>query len=198
MTNEIQTNEARIDEALDTITMSKEGWVHINLFNHQRRYRASDFIMVALPETIAEAIMQLRKMDIQGERLTRFIGLFTPKEYAGYHRYDDRDDNDEAYWDWYNECDNNGNHPDTLKRFYDFCTGFKMVNLMGVSSDWYGIMLEFVNGNRDFLIDDESDDERYLGKFTKATFDNEQYFSLEKAREIFPAGYNQPKNDEEE
>lgn len=198
MTNQIVNNEARIDEALDTITMSKEGWVHINLFNHQRRFRANDFVMVALPETIAEAVIQLRKVGIQGERLTRFIELFTPKKYAGYDRYDERDDDDEDYWDWYRATDNNGTHPDTLKRFYDFCTAFKMVNLMGVSSDWYGVMLEFVNGNRDFLIDDESDDERYLGKFTKVTFDNERYFSLEKAREIFPAGYNQPKNDEEE
>jgi hypothetical protein len=73
-----------------------------------------------------------------------------------------------------------------------------MVNLMGVSPAYYGVMLEFVNGNRDFLIDDESDDERYLGKFTKVTFDNERYFSLERARGIFPADYNQPKNDEEE
>ena len=160
MTNQIQTNEARIDEALDTITMSKDGWVHINMFNIQRRYRADDFVMVVLPETIAEAVMQLRKADIRGERLTRFIELFTPKKYTGYSRYDDREDDDEDYWRWYDECDNNGNHPDTLKRFYDFCTAFKMVNLMGVSSDWYGVMLEFVNGNRDFLIDDESDDER--------------------------------------
>ncbi len=198
MTNQIQTNEARIDEALDTITMSKDGWVHINLFNIQRRYRADDFVMVALPETIAEAVMQLRKVGIQGERLTRFIELFTPKKYAGYDRYDDRDDDDEDYWDWYRATDNDGTHPDALKRFYDFCTAFKMVNLMGVDPAWHGVMLEFVNGNRDFLVDDESDDERYLGKFTKVTFDNERYFSLEKAREIFPAGYNQTKNNEEE
>ena len=198
MTNEIQKHEARIDETLDTITMSKDGWVHINMFRIQRTYRAGDFIMVALPENITDAVTQLRTMGIQGQRLTRFIELFTPKKYANYHRYDDNDDNDTDYWDWYNECDGNGTHPDTLKRFYDFCTAFKMVNLMGVSSKWYGVMLEFVNGNRGFLIDDESDDERYLGKFTKVTFDNEQYFSLEKAREIFPAGYNQPKQDEEE
>ena len=97
MTNQIVNNEARIDEALDTITMSKEGWVHINLFNHQRRFRANDFVMVALPETIAEAVIQLRKVGIQGERLTRFIELFTPKKYAGYDRYDERDDDDEDY-----------------------------------------------------------------------------------------------------
>tara|TARA_R100001463_G_scaffold76199_7_gene130284 strand:- start:12672 stop:13256 length:585 start_codon:yes stop_codon:yes gene_type:complete len=194
MVNEIQTNEARIDEALDTITMSKDGWVHINLFNIQRRYRTDDYIMVSLPETIAEAVMQLRKMDIRGERLTRFIELFEPTIYADYNRYDNRDADDTLYWDWYDESDNNGTHPDTLNQFYDFCTAFKMVNLMGVSPAYYGVMLEFVNGNRDFLIDDESDDKRYLGKFTKVTFDNERYFSLEKAREIFPAGYNQPKD----
>ena len=198
MTNQIMNNEARIDEALDTITMSKDGWVHINLFNIQRRYRAGDFVTVALPENIAEAVMQLRTMGIEGQRMQDFIELFTPKRYADYHYYDDRDDDDEDYWNWHNACDANGTHPDALKRFYDFCTAFKMVNLMGVSPDWYGVMLEFVNGNRDFLIDDESDDKRYLGKFTKVNFDNEQYFSLEKARKIFPAGYNQPKNDEEE
>jgi hypothetical protein len=198
MTNQIQTNEARIDEALDTITMSKDGWVHINLFNIQRRYRADDFVMIALPDNIADAVMQLRTMEIEGQRMQDFIELFTPKKYADYHRYDDRDDDDEAYWEWHSACDANGTHPDALKRFYDFCTAFKMVNLMGVSPAYYGVMLEFVNGNRDFLIDDESDDERYLGKFTKVTFDNERYFSLERARGIFPADYNQPKNDEEE
>lgn len=198
MTNEIENNEARIDEALDTITMDKSGWVHINLFNHQRLFRAGDFVMTALPDNITDAVMQLRKVGIQGDRLTRFIGLFEPKKYAGYSRWDDRDEDDEDYWDWYRACDANGTHPDTLKRFYDFCTAFKSVNLMGVSPRWYGVILEFVNGNRDFLIDDESDDERYLGRFTKVTFDNEEFFSLEKAREIFPAGYNQTKNDEEE
>lgn len=198
MTNEIQTNEARIDEALSTITMDKDGWVHINMFNYQRRFRAGDFVMVALPETIAEAIMQLRKVKIQGERLTHFIELFTPKKYAGYSRYDDRDDDDSDYWDWYDECDTNGTHPDTLKRFYDFCTAFKCVNLMGVHPDWYGVMLEFVNGNRDFLIDDESDSTRYRGRFTKVTFDNEKYFSLREARGFFPSDYNQVKDEEEE
>lgn len=198
MTNQIMNNEARIDEALDTITMDKSGWTHINLFNIQRRYRAGDFMMIALPETIASAVMQLHTMGIEGQRMQDFIELFTPKKYADYCRYDDRDDDDEDYWDWYYATDNGGTHPDTLKRFYDFCTAFRMVNFMGVSSDWYGVMLEFVNGNRDFLIDDDSDNKRYLGKFTKVTFDNEEYFSLEKAREIFPAGYNQPKNDEEE
>lgn len=198
MTNQIMNNEARIDEALDTITMSKDGWVHINLFNIQRQYTAGDFVSVVLPDNIADGVMQLRKMGIQGQRMKDFIELFTPKKYADYNRYDDRDDDDEDYWEWYYAADNSGTHPDTLNRFYDFCTAFKMVNLMGVSPEWYGVMLEFVNGNRDFLIDDDSDDKRYLGKFTKVTFDNERYFSLEKAREIFPAGYNQPKNDEEE
>ena len=198
MTNQIMNNEARIDEALDTIRMSKEGWVHINMFNIQRQYTAGDFVSLVLPDNIADGVMQLRKMGIQKQRMKDFIELFTPKKYAGYSRYDDRDDDDEDYWDWYYATDNSGTHPDTLKRFYDFCTAFKMVNLMGVRSNWYGVMLEFVNGNRDFLIDDESDDKRYLGKFTKVTFDNERYFSLEKAREIFPAGYNQPKKDEEE
>ena len=178
--------------------MDKSGWVHINRFNIQRRYRADDFLMVILPENITGAVMQLRKVGIHGDRLTRFIELFMPKKYADYDYYDERDDDDKDYWDWYRACDADGTHPDTLKRFYDFCTAFKMVNLIGIPSDWYGVILEFVNGNRDLLIDDESDDERYLGKFTKVNFDNEQYFSLEKAREIFPAGYNQPKNDEEE
>lgn len=211
MTNQIETNKERIDETLDTITMSKAGWVHINMFNHQRDMNAGTYVKASVPAMVAPVVTKLDEM-LGSSNLVKLIELCRhPKHKKFYEDWEDElciceKIEEEEDWDrvcsrckWDRESDTCGMHDLDIQRFYDLCVGIHQVQMMGLPDEWLGVAIEFVNRNRDFLIDDESDDERYIGRFTKVREDYDgRYFPLAEAQDILPEGYNQPKRDEEE
>ena len=164
---EIKGNEERIDETIETITMSKGMFMHLNFVNAARQYTADSFIKCRTPIDVAYTIRVLKEETQWGEdRLMEFIELFNvPRRELSF----DADDYEEyEYWEEERNRDCNGIGNECIERFNDFCAAFKMTWMTGIGGIGIATVIEFVNQQRDILIDDESSDKEYIGKFTVA------------------------------
>lgn len=163
---EIKGNEKRIDETIEEITMAKNGFVHLNFVNAARHYTADSFIKCRTPIDVAYTVEILN--EFWGiERTMEFIELFNvPRKELSF----DADDYEEyEYWEEERNRDCNGIGNECLERFNDFCAAFKMLDLStGFGRNETILAIQFVNKNRDILIDDESSDTYYIGRFTVA------------------------------
>ncbi len=181
--NELKEPKQMIDEEHEEITMSKAGWVHLNYINVCRQYRASDFIKARRPMDSHYLFGVLDELfhDNGGRHLEAFVHLFIQDE-------PDHDCEDEDFDEWEDECggcnhmhraDNRGMTDQFMSEFEDFCAGFKMTWMMGGESlpleqkrMMFPLIVDFVNRTRDFLIDDESDDTKYIGRWTMRKLDS--------------------------
>ena len=163
---EIKGNENRIDETIEEITMAKNMFMHLNFVNAARHYTADSFIKVRQPMDVAYTVNILN--DFWGEERTmQFIALFNvPRKELSF----DADDYEEyEYWEEERNRDCNGIGNECLERFNDFCASFKMLDLStGFGRNETILAIEFVNKNRDILIDEDSNDTHYIGRFTVA------------------------------
>ena len=122
---EIKGNEERIDETIETITMSKGMFMHLNFVNAARQYTADSFIKCRTPIDVAYTIRVLKEETQWGEdRLMEFIELFNvPRKELS----EDADDYEEyEYWEEERNRDCNGIGNECIERFNDFCAAFKM------------------------------------------------------------------------
>ena len=168
-------NEERIDETIEEITMTKNCMMHLNFVNAARHYTADSFIKVRTPMDVAYTVNILN--DFWGEEMTmQFIAMFNkPQKELSF----DADDYEESmYWEEERNRDCNGVGDECLERFNDFCASFKMLDLStGLGRNETMLCIQFINKNRDILIDDESDDKRYIGRFTTIK-DEGRWFTL--------------------
>lgn len=181
--NELKEPKQMIDEEHEEITMSKAGWVHLNYINVCRNYRASDFIKARRPMDSHYLFGVLDELfhDNGGRHLEAFVHLFIQDEPD--HQCEETDWNE-----WEDECDgcnhmhradNRGMTEQFMSEFEDFCAGFKMTWMMSGESQslegkriMFPLIVDFVNRTRDFLIDDESDDTKYIGRWTMRKLDS--------------------------
>lgn len=174
-------NEERIDETIEKITMAKNMFMHLNYVNAARHYTAGSFIKVRQPMDTAYTVNILN--DFWGEEMTmQFIAMFEPPRTE--HVCDDESLDVGINYDYCEACeeerdyDCNNISNKALENFADFCASFKMLDLStGLGRNETMLCIEFINKNRDILIDDESDDKRYIGRFTTIE-DEGRWFTL--------------------
>lgn len=182
--NEIYGNRKRIDEAIDEVRMSKDGFIHLNFLNAARHYDAGSFIKVRTPLDTAFTVNILNKF--WGEDVTQsFIALFEPAQLE--HWCEDETLDVGINYDYCEACeieyDCNGISDKGIGMFNDFCAAFKMSHMGGFQNQVTKLCIEFVNRNRDLLIDDETSGTLYLGRFTTIK-DEGRWFSAEQLNNL--------------
>lgn len=195
----IEGNEERIDEAIEELTMSSLGYVHMNMLNHNRQWTHNTVVKSASAMNVASAIQALN--DAWGERNTeRFIHLFredkVPHECEAEDFYDYDDDYCEGCQQE-NKQDARGMSDRAMERFYDFCNAFDMTwkhwFVKAEAHEWLPIVIDFTNFDRDILIDEDKDAKLYRGRFTVVK-ERSRYFKRE---DVLPL-YADIKGSEEE
>tara|TARA_R100000482_G_C5131245_1_gene152094 strand:- start:458 stop:1045 length:588 start_codon:yes stop_codon:yes gene_type:complete len=178
---EIKGNEERIDETIEEITMEKNMFMHLNFVNAARHYTAGSFIKVRQPMDTAYTVNILNKF--WGEEMTmQFIAMFEPPRTE--HVCDDDSLDVGINYDYCEACeeerdyDCNNISNKALEFFADFCAAFKMLDLStGFGRNETILAIEFINQNRDILIDEDSNDTHYIGRFTTIK-DEGRWFTL--------------------
>jgi hypothetical protein len=182
----IKGNEQRIDETIKQVRMIKTGFVHLNFLNAARCYDTGSFIKCRTPIDVAYTVSILN--EFWGENTTmHFIELFEPAQLE--HWCMDETLDAGINYDYCEACeeernyDCNGISDKAIERFSDFCAAFKMTHMVGFQNNGVMLCIEFVNRNRDILIDDEVSEVYYLGRFT--TIKNEgRWFSAEQLNNL--------------
>lgn len=169
---EIKGNEERIDDTIEEITMKKNAFMHLNFVNAARHYTADSFIKCRTPIDVAYTVGILN--EFWGiERTMEFIEMFEPPRTE--HVCDDDSLDVGINYDYCEACeeerdyDCNNISNKAIERFNDFCAAFKMLDLStGFGRNETILAIQFVNRNRDMLIDEDSSDTHYIGRFTLA------------------------------
>ena len=150
-------NEKQIDEELPTMRMKKSGWVHMSYFHVCREYRSSGFVLAKQPLDVAATMAALGEV-MDNPQLMDFVRLFAhPKSRS-------------------QSADCEGMTQKHLKSFHDFCAAFAMTHMMNAPVSPY-IIADYVNKQRDLLIDEDEDDEADIGRFTVFDGDEGHYYS---------------------
>lgn len=174
--NQLKGKKELIDEELPAIRMASDSWVHMNMWNNCREFVSESFIKARGPIDTAFFLNELQVLfpHHTEQQMVDFIHMFRP-DVKHECEMDDYD---------YDECpqcsstDARGMTDEAMRRFNDFATQFKMCWMMGPQSTnlhsqrkWFPIVVDFVNRTRDLLIDDESDDEVTVGRWTNRFVD---------------------------
>jgi hypothetical protein len=158
--------EKQIDEELPTMRMKKSGWIHMSYFHVCREYRTSDFVLSKQPLDVASTMAALGEV-MDNRQLMDFVRMF---------RFDEHSRSEPA------DCE--GMTQKHLKSFYNFCAAYTMTAMMNAPVSPY-IIADYVNKQRDLLIDEDEDDEVDIGRFTMFD-DTEGHYYQGQLSALFP------------